>query len=38
MLETKTVSEIINHLKSKDLSIREVIEFYLNNIGERNEV
>ena len=32
MLETKTVSEIINHLKSKDLSIKEVIEYYLNNI------
>ena len=36
MLETKTVSEIINHLKSKDLSIKEVIEFYLNNIEKLN--
>ena len=40
MLETKTVSEIINHLKSKDLSIKEVIEYYLNNLTEdaSNEV
>lgn len=36
MLETKTVSEIINHLKSKDLSIKEVIEYYLNNIEKLN--
>ena len=36
MLETKTVSEIINHLRSKDLSIKEVIEYYLNNIEKLN--
>ena len=36
MLETKTVIEIINHLKSKDLSIKEVIEYYLNNIEKLN--
>ena len=36
MLETKTVSEIINHIKSKDLSIKEVIEYYLNNIEKLN--
>ena len=36
MLETKTVSEIINHLKSKDLSIKEVIEYYLNIIEKLN--
>ena len=36
MLETKTVSEIINHLKSKDLSIKEVIEYYLSNIEKLN--
>ena len=36
MLETKTVSEIINHIKSKDLSIKEVIEYYLNIIEKLN--
>ena len=36
MLETKTVSEIINHIKFKDLSIKEVIEYYLNNIEKLN--
>ena len=36
MLETKTVSEITNHLKSKDLSIKEMIEYYLNNIEKLN--
>ena len=36
MLETKTVSEIINHIKSKDLSIKEVIEYYLNTVSYTN--
>ena len=36
MLETKTVSEIINHIKFKDLSIKEVIEYYLNIIEKLN--
>ena len=36
MLETKTVSEIINHIKLKDLSIKEVIEYYLNIIEKLN--
>ena len=36
MLESKTVPEIINHIKSKDLSIKEVIEYYLNNIEKLN--
>ena len=38
MLETKTVSEIINHIKFKDLSIKEVIEYYLNNIEKLNPI
>ena len=38
MLNTKSVKEIINHLKSKDLSIKEVIQFYFDNIDKFNPI
>ena len=36
MLETKSVKEIINLLKSKEISITEVMQYYFNNIDKFN--
>ena len=38
MLNTKSVKEIINHLKSKDFSIEEAIQYYLDRIDKFNSV
>ena len=38
MLEKKTVKEILNHIKTEEISIKEVIQYYLNNIKKINPI
>ena len=36
MLENKKIQEIINHIHKKELSIKEVVQHYLNRIKKIN--
>ena len=36
MLENKKVEEIVSHIKSKEISVREVVQFYLERIQKYN--
>ena len=36
MLENKNVSEIINLIQSKQISVKEVVEFYIKRIEKYN--